>query len=163
MRAKRATFIWIIVPKTLDKKWKHFYCEIIRLFIVIFKLFFFGYCKVCWSFLLSIYRSSLYQEFFIYLFSRGKGNLQLDLVNANVSSMRGEVKKKDHNSVSRKKKFQTKKPRDLASNAKKELIWHISEKKLFFNVGRWRRWQRLMIRCLPRKVATVICESVENY
>merc|ERR1711953_323552 len=28
--------------------------------------------------------------------SRGKGNLQLDLVNANVSSMRGEVKKKDH-------------------------------------------------------------------
>jgi len=31
--------------------------------------------------------------------SRGKGNLQLDLVNANVSSMRGEVKKKDHDSL----------------------------------------------------------------
>ena len=70
----------------------------------------------------------------------GKGNLQLDLVNANVSSMRGEVKKKDHESVRINTIFFLhQKNREIwPLQQKKELIWHISEKKLFFklNVGR---------------------------
>ena len=89
----------------------------------------------------------------------GKGNLQLDLVNANVSSMRGEVKKKDHDSVRINTIFfPTPKNREIwPLQQKKELIWHISEKKLFFklNVGRWRPTideQRLGNKksCLPK-------------
>ena len=116
------------------------------------------HCKVR-SFLLSIYWSSLSTNFFFWYFQRrqlavGFGQCQRFIHAWGSQEKRPRLGKS-------KKKFQTKKPRDLASNAKKELIWHISEKKLFFNVGRWRRWQRLMIRCLPRKVATVICESVK--